>query len=53
MTHLKDATPITLGQEFSGYHDQLKKCIERIEIALKEIYYVHKEVYNCVTGLNT
>ena len=30
-THLQDATPLTLGQEFSGYHSQLKKCIERIE----------------------
>ena len=30
-THLQDATPLTLGQEFSGYQSQLKKCIERIE----------------------
>ena len=30
-THLQDATPLTLGQEFSGYYAQLKKCIERIE----------------------
>ena len=37
-THLQDATPLTLGQEFSGYHAQLKKCIERIEQGLKEIY---------------
>ena len=37
-THLQDATPITLGQEFSGYHSQLKKCIIRIESALKEIH---------------
>ena len=35
-THLQDATPLTLGQqEFSGYHSQLKKCISRIENALK------------------
>ena len=27
-THLQDATPLTLGQEFSGYHSQLKKCIK-------------------------
>ena len=39
-THLQDATPITLGQEFSGYHAQLSKCIERIEIALKEMYFL-------------
>ena len=34
-THLQDATPLTLGQEFSGYHTQIKKCITRIEVALK------------------
>ena len=28
-THLQDATPLTLGQEFSGYHSQLKKCIDK------------------------
>ncbi len=36
-THLQDATPLSLGQEFSGYQVQLKKCIERIEYALKEL----------------
>ena len=39
-THLQDATPLTLGQEFSGYHSQLKKCIERIERALDKIYFL-------------
>ena len=39
-THLQDATPITLGQEFSGYHSQLSKCIKRIEQALEEIYFL-------------
>ena len=39
-THLQDATPLTLGQEFSGYHSQLKKCIIRIENALKEVYFL-------------
>ena len=52
-THLQDATPITLGQEFSGYHDQLKKCIERIENALKEIYYLAQGGTAVGTGLNT
>ena len=42
-THLQDATPLTLGQEFSGYHSQLKKCIERIEKSLDEIYYLAQE----------
>ena len=39
-THLQDATPITLGQEFSGYHSQLSKCIKRIESSLDEIYFL-------------
>ena len=30
-THLQDATPLTLGQEFSGYYSQLSDCILRIE----------------------
>ena len=38
-THLQDATPLTLGQQFSGYHMQIKNCIMRIEIALKEVDY--------------
>ena len=52
-THLQDATPITLGQEFSGYHSQLKTCIERIEHALKEIYYLAQGGTAVGTGLNT
>ena len=52
-THLQDATPITLGQEFSGYHSQLKKCIERIETALNEIYFLAQGGTAVGTGLNT
>ena len=52
-THLQDATPLTLGQEFSGYHSQLKKCILRIEYALKEIYYLAQGGTAVGTGLNT
>ncbi len=52
-THLQDATPITLGQEFSGYHAQLKECISRIEDALKEIYYLAQGGTAVGTGLNT
>ena len=52
-THLQDATPMTLGQEFSGYSSQLKKCIERIEIALKEIYNLAQGGTAVGTGLNT
>ena len=52
-THLQDATPLTLGQEFSGYHSQLKKCIIRIEAALKEIYFLAQGGTAVGTGLNT
>ena len=52
-THLQDATPLTLGQEFSGYHSQLQKCITRIESALKEIYYLAQGGTAVGTGLNT
>ena len=52
-THLQDATPITLGQEFSGYYSQLNKCIKRIEIAIKEIYFLAQGGTAVGTGLNT
>ena len=52
-THLQDATPLTLGQEFSGYQSQLKKCILRIENALKEVYSLAQGGTAVGTGLNT
>ena len=52
-THLQDATPLTLGQEFSGYHTQLKKCIKRIESALNEIYFLAQGGTAVGTGINT
>ncbi len=52
-THLQDATPLTVGQEFSGYQSQLKNCILRIENALKEIYYLAQGGTAVGTGLNT
>jgi fumarate hydratase class II len=52
-THLQDATPLTLGQEFSGYQAQLKQCIVRIENAVKEIYYLAQGGTAVGTGLNT
>jgi len=52
-THLQDATPLTLGQEFSGYHSQLTKCIERIKKALEEIYFLAQGGTAVGTGLNT
>ena len=52
-THLQDATPLTLGQEFSGYHFQLTKCIERIKKSLEEIYFLAQGGTAVGTGLNT
>ena len=36
-THLQDATPLTLGQEFSGYATQLKYSIERVETSMPRL----------------
>jgi len=52
-THLQDATPLSLGQEFSGYQVQLKKCIKRTELALKEIYFLAQGGTAVGTGINT
>ena len=52
-THLQDATPLSLGQEFSGYHTQIKKSIERIEYALKEIFYLAQGGTAVGTGINS
>ena len=52
-THLQDATPLSLGQEFSGYQVQLKKCIQRIELALKEIYFLAQGGTAVGTGINS
>jgi fumarate hydratase, class II len=52
-THLQDATPLSLGQEFSGYQVQLKKCIKRIDLALKEIYFLAQGGTAVGTGINS
>ncbi len=52
-THLQDATPLTLGQEFSGYYSQLEDSINRINIALKEINYLAQGGTAVGTGINT
>jgi fumarate hydratase, class II len=52
-THLQDATPLSLGQEFSGYQTQLKKCIKRIEFSLKEIYFLAQGGTAVGTGINS
>ena len=52
-THLQDATPLTLGQEFSGYYEQLKKSIERIKFSIKDILLLAQGGTAVGTGLNT
>lgn len=52
-THLMDATPITLGQEFSGYVQQLKNDVSRIEFALGGLYELALGGTAVGTGLNT
>ena len=52
-THLQDATPLSLGQEFSGYHEQIKKSIERIKYCLNDIYYLAQGGTAVGTGINS
>tara|TARA_B100001093_G_scaffold467708_1_gene487124 strand:+ start:304 stop:1692 length:1389 start_codon:yes stop_codon:yes gene_type:complete len=52
-THLQDATPLSLGQEFSGYYVQIKKSIERIEHALNEILFLAQGGTAVGTGINS
>lgn len=52
-THLMDATPLTLGQEFSGYTQQLTNGIERIEMTLPKLGEIALGGTAVGTGLNT
>jgi fumarate hydratase class II len=52
-THLMDAVPLTLGQEFSGYVAQLTADMERIELTLPGIYELAAGGTAVGTGLNT
>ena len=52
-THTMDATPLTLGQEFSGYAHQVAKSIERVEAALDDIYELAQGGTAVGTGLNS
>ena len=51
-THLQDAVPLTLGQEFSGYAAQLEAAIARIEATLPELYDLALGGTAVGTGLN-
>ncbi|MGD1882706.1 MAG: class II fumarate hydratase [Paracoccaceae bacterium] len=52
-THTQDATPLTLGQEFSGYVHQVAMGIERVKAALSRIYELAQGGTAVGTGLNT
>ncbi len=52
-THLQDAVPLTLGQEFSGYVAQLDACLIRFEQVLPELYELALGGTAVGTGLNT
>ncbi|WP_206238754.1 class II fumarate hydratase [Novosphingobium terrae] len=51
-THMQDATPITLGQEFSGYADQIAKARTRIAYTLNEVLELAQGGTAVGTGLN-
>ncbi|KAH7294127.1 hypothetical protein KP509_28G057900 [Ceratopteris richardii] len=52
-THLQDAVPLTLGQEFSGYVTQVKYGIERVKGSLPRLYQLAQGGTAVGTGLNT
>lgn len=52
-THLMDATPLTLGQEFSGYATQMKNSIQRIKNVLPHLHELALGGTAVGTGLNT
>ncbi|KAL6564161.1 fumarase fum1 [Orobanche minor] len=52
-THTQDATPLTLGQEFSGYTTQVKYGIDRVSCTLPRMYQLAQGGTAVGTGLNT
>ncbi len=52
-THTQDATPLTLGQEFSGYAAQVESGIARLRIGLRELYPLAQGGTAVGTGLNS
>ena len=52
-THLQDATPLSLGQEFSGNQSQIEESIKRITKSLDEIYMLAQGGTAVGTGINT
>src|SRR5438552_16336776 len=52
-THTQDATPMTLGQEFSGYAAQVESGIARLKVAVKDLYPLAQGGTAVGTGLNS
>lgn len=52
-THLQDATPLTLGQEFGGYRAQIEAASHRIERTLPDLYALAQGGTAVGTGINT
>lgn len=52
-THLQDATPLTLKQEFSGYITQIEYALEHIENALQKVYLLAQGGTAVGTGINS
>jgi fumarate hydratase class II len=52
-THTQDATPLTLGQEFSGYAAQVESGMARLRVAVKELYPLAQGGTAVGTGLNS
>jgi fumarate hydratase class II len=52
-THTQDATPLTLGQEFSGYAAQIESGIARLHLAVKNLYPLAQGGTAVGTGLNS
>src|SRR3981189_1780270 len=52
-THTQDATPLTLGQEFSGYAAQVESGIARLAVAVKDLYPLAQGGTAVGTGLNS
>ncbi len=51
-THTQDATPITLGDEFSAFYTQLQSCLSRIEISQSELKYLAQGGTAVGSGIN-
>ncbi len=51
-THTQDATPITLGDEFSAFYTQLQACLKRIEVSKSELKYLAQGGTAVGSGIN-